>query len=266
MIRRCARSAGNDDASFLGTERGNPQGQQTAQSPGNQAPSGQPPIGQDPLAQMPPLNALAAAPAAPEERCGWREPSMRSMPPCMYRRPLPPLSSDPQGQPTQSAQGQPGQPQPGQPQNAAAQAMAQAQAAMNAAAQAAANSMRSARAETPAQMPSGIDPKSDQQAKSQNGALAQAPCKAYQSPAEARNLKAGEWGKLPKQVAEQLTQGQREAVAGEYRNQIETYYRVMRNGQKSREEVWLPSFRAPVFAGFCAAPRDKLGARCGSRR
>jgi hypothetical protein len=65
---------------------------------------------------------------------------------------------------------------------------------MNAAAQAAANSMRSARAETPAQMPSGIDPKSDQQAKSQNGALAQAPSKAYQSPAEARESKGRRLG------------------------------------------------------------------------
>jgi hypothetical protein len=139
-----------------------------------------------------------------------------------------------EGQPAQSAQGQPGQPQPGQPQNAAAQSMAQAQAAMAAAAQAAASSMKSARAETPSQMPSGIDPKSDQQAKSQNGALAQAPPKAYQTPAEAKNLKAGDWGKLPKQVAEQLTQAQREAVAAEYRNQIETYYRVIAERAKKQ--------------------------------
>jgi hypothetical protein len=176
---------------------------------------------------MPPLNALAAAPAAPEEQV-WMARTLDALDAALHAPATASTAqSDPQGQPAQAAQGQPGQPQPGQPQNAAAQAMAQAQTAMNAAAQAAANSMRSARAETPSQMPSGIDPKSDQQAKSQNGALAQAPSKAYQSPADAKNLKAGDWGKLPKQVAEQLTQGQREAVAGEYRNQIETYYRVI---------------------------------------
>ena len=43
----------------------------------------------------------------------------------------------------------------------------------------------------------------------------------------AKVAKTGEWGKLPKKVAEQLTQGQRESVAGEYQNQVETYYRVI---------------------------------------
>ena len=211
---------------------GSPQGQQTGQSPGSPSQSlpsqfAQPPAGQNPLAQMLPSNALAAASAAPEEQV-WMARTLDALDAALHAPATASTAqSDPQGQPAQSAQGQPGQPQPGQPQNAAAQAMAQAQAAMNAAAQAAANSMRSARAETPAQMPSGVDPKSDQQAKSQNGALAQAPGKAYRSPAEAKNLKAGDWGKLPKQVAEQLTQGQREAVASEYRNQIETYYRVI---------------------------------------
>ena len=42
------------------------------------------------------------------------------------------------------------------------------------------------------------------------------------------------WGKLPKKVAEQLSQGQREAVAGEYRNQVETYYRVIAERAKKQ--------------------------------
>ena len=54
---------------------------------------------------------------------------------------------------------------------------------------------------------------------------------AYSKLADAKN-KAGDWGKLPKQVAEQLNQGRQEAVAGEYRNQIETYYRVIAEKSK----------------------------------
>ena len=43
-----------------------------------------------------------------------------------------------------------------------------------------------------------------------------------------------DWGKLPKQMAEQLTQGQREGIAGEYRNQVETYYRAI--AEKSKKQ------------------------------
>ena len=133
-------------------------------------------------------------------------------------------------QPGQQGQPQPGQPgQPGQPaqaKDAAAQAMAQAQAAMAAAAQAAANAMKSARSETPSKQPSE-EGKSELADRSEGGTLAQGAGKPYQTPGEAKNGKAGDWGKLPKQVAEELTQGQREAVAGEYRSQIETYYRVI---------------------------------------
>lgn len=134
-------------------------------------------------------------------------------------------------QPAQDAQGkaqpgqQPGQQgKPGQPGDAAAKAMAQAQAAMAAAAQAAANAMKSARSETPSQQP-GQEGKSELVDRSEGGSVAQS--KPYQTPAEAKNGKAGDWGKLPKQMAQELTQGQREAVAAEYRNQIETYYRVI---------------------------------------
>ena len=129
------------------------------------------------------------------------------------------------GQPQPGKPGQPGQPgKPGQAQDAASQAMAQAQAAMAAAAQAAANAMKSARSETPSQQPSP-EGKSELLDRSEGGSVAQS--KPYQTPGEAKNGKPGDWGKLPKQVAEELTQGQREAVAGEYRSQIETYYRVI---------------------------------------
>ena len=134
-----------------------------------------------------------------------------------------------QGPPKPGQPGQPGKPgqqgKAGQAQDAASQAMAQAQAAMAAAAQSAANAMKSARSETPSQKP-GQETKSELLDRSEGGTIAQGG-KAYQTPGEAKNGKVGDWGKLPKQVAEELTQGQREAVAGEYRSQIETYYRVI---------------------------------------
>jgi hypothetical protein len=48
---------------------------------------------------------------------------------------------------------------------------------------------------------------------------------------EAKN-KPGDWGKLPRQMADQLTQGQQEGIAGEYRNQVETYYRAIAEKSK----------------------------------
>ena len=97
---------------------------------------------------------------------------------------------------------------------------------MAAAAQAAANAMKSARSEMAAQ-PSEVEAKSSLMDRSETGALAQGEGKAYQTPGEAKNLARGDWGRLPKKVAEELSQGQREAVSGEYRTQIETYYRVI---------------------------------------
>ena len=94
------------------------------------------------------------------------------------------------------------------------------------AAQAAANAMKTARSEAPSKQPSQ-EGKSELLDRSEGGTLAQGAGKSYQTPGEAKGSKIGEWGKLPKQVAEELTQGQREAVAGEYRSQIETYYRVI---------------------------------------
>ena len=129
------------------------------------------------------------------------------------------------GQPGQQP-GQPGQPgqQPGQP-GQPGDGKSASQSAMAAAAQAAANAMKSARSETPSQKP-GQETKSELLDRSEGGTIAQGG-KPYQTPGEAKNGKVGDWGKLPKQVAEELTQGQREAVAGEYRSQIETYYRVI---------------------------------------
>jgi hypothetical protein len=62
--------------------------------------------------------------------------------------------------------------------------------------------------------------------KSEMGALAQAG-EGYGAVPDAKALQTGEWGKLPKKLAEQLTKGQQEGVAPEYRAQVQTYYRVI---------------------------------------
>ncbi len=128
-------------------------------------------------------------------------------------------------QPGQQPDAQQGQ-QPGQGQSAQ-QAMTQAQNALAAAAQAAAAAMRAARAGSPADQPGNDVAQNEMEAVSKNGAKADAGKNPYGAMPDARTVKSGDWGKLPKKIAEQMTQGQREAVAGEYRNQVETYYRVI---------------------------------------
>ena len=48
-------------------------------------------------------------------------------------------------------------------------------------------------------------------------------------------MKRGEWGKLPKKLADQLTKGQQEAVAGDYRQAVETYYKVIAEKAKQQK-------------------------------
>jgi hypothetical protein len=47
-------------------------------------------------------------------------------------------------------------------------------------------------------------------------------------------LKPGDWGKLPPRLARDLMEAQRESVGGEYRNMIETYFRVI--AERAREK------------------------------
>jgi hypothetical protein len=70
-------------------------------------------------------------------------------------------------------------------------------------------------------------------AKSKGGVKADGTHGEYAALPDAKTVKSGEWGKLPKKLAEELTQGQRESVAGEYREQIETYYRVIAEKSKA---------------------------------
>ena len=112
--------------------------------------------------------------------------------------------------------------------------MSQAQSALAAAAQAAAAQARAERtAEAGAPGQPGEPQPGSLQAMSKGGVQAATGNGPRGTLAEAKN-KAGDWGKLPKQMAEQLTQGQREGMAGEYRNQVETYYRVI--AEKSKKQ------------------------------
>src|SRR4030095_49555 len=129
----------------------------------------------------------------------------------------------------QSAQGQASQ--SGQSKS---QSMSLAQQAMQQAAQAAQQAMAQSRSQEVSPTPGSMKAQGDQQAKSMVGAKAQGEDAAYGATPDAKGLKQGEWGKLPKQMAEQLSRGQNEAVAAEYRNQVETYYRVIAEKAKNK--------------------------------
>jgi hypothetical protein len=147
------------------------------------------------------------------------------------------LNGQPAGAQAQSGQPEQGQPgQPGQPNNGQPGQPSPAQAALAQAAQAAQAAMRQNRAE---QGQSGAAQGSlvatGQQEKSEGGATAQGGPLAYRLTAEANGLKRGEWGRLPKQLADQLTKGQQEAIAGDYRQAVETYYKVIAEKAKERK-------------------------------
>jgi hypothetical protein len=105
---------------------------------------------------------------------------------------------------------------------------------MQQAAQAAQQAMAQSRSQEVSPTPGQMKSQGDQQEKSMVGAKAQGDDSAYSATPDAKGLKQGEWGKLPKQMAEQLSRGQNEAVAAEYRNQVETYYRVIAERAKNK--------------------------------
>jgi hypothetical protein len=123
---------------------------------------------------------------------------------------------------------QPGQ--QGQPQDGAKSA---SQSAMAQAAQAAADSMRKSRAENSSPQPGSLLSGS-QSDKSLGGAKADGTAMNSKDLPNANGLKRGDWGKLPKKLAEQLTKGSQEAIPGEYRQAVETYYRVIAERTKKR--------------------------------
>lgn len=258
-----ASPQGQQPASTPGqaAQSGSPQGNQSPQtaaanspasSPQGSQPSGQPsPAAQQPNGAGQPAAAqqMAALPASPQEQV-WMARTLDALDAALN------ASAAAQQGAQQAGQQQAGQQQGGQSQQSpqasgntsqaqqtsAAQSangkpapqsnpMAQAQSAMTAAAQAAANAARQQRSEAGQPGQQGQAQPGGLQAVSKNGAQGGDAGGPRGSLAEAKN-KAGDWGKLPKQMAEQLTQGQREGIAGEYRNQVETYYRVIAEKSK----------------------------------
>ena len=230
---------------------------QSGQPSGQPSPAGQPNTPASPTAAPPnaagqpgPAEQMAALPASPQEQV-WMARTLDALDAALNAS-----AAAQQGAQSGQQQAQAGQQQAGQPQQSpqasgqtsqaqqtsAAQSasgkpapqsnpMSQAQSALAAAAQAAANAARQQRSEAGQPGQQGQPQPGGMQALSKNGAQAGDAGGPRGSLAEAKN-KAGDWGKLPKQMAEQLTQGQREGIAGEYRNQVETYYRVIAEKSK----------------------------------
>ena len=98
-------------------------------------------------------------------------------------------------------------------------------------AQAAMASMRQGRSPLPSPLPGAPTP-GDPMEKSEGGADFAAAAPSPDAPPELQAMKKGDWGRLPKKLAEQLSKGQAESIPGDYREAVETYYRVV--AEKSR--------------------------------
>ena len=85
--------------------------------------------------------------------------------------------------------------------------------------------MRQERNPKPSPM-NGMPPKTSQMAKSMGGAGGPSGGPSGKI-AELAALKKGDWAGLPPKMAEDLAKAQTEGIAPEYRQAIETYYRVL---------------------------------------
>jgi hypothetical protein len=212
-----------------------PAGQQAAAQPAGQPPAGQPagapPAGQAPAGDPAQAGQAAeAAPASPAEQAAMAR-ALDALDQQLNGQPAAPAQAGQPGQPP----GQPGQPgqEPGQPGNEAGQP-GPAQAALAQAAQAAAAAMRQSRAQQSMAQTPGSLVSQTQQEKSEAGAQVSGEGLAYKLDTTAQGLKRGDWGRLPKKLADQLTKGQQEAIAGDYRQAVETYYKVIAERAKKQ--------------------------------
>ena len=114
--------------------------------------------------------------------------------------------------------------------NLAAGAPAAAAQAMAAASQAQAAGMVAGRSMA---MVPGQEPSSSSPGKGGGAAFAAAAMSSHELPA-APEAPAKDWGRLPPKVAKDLMDAQREGVAGEYREQVDAYFRAI--GEKAREQ------------------------------
>ena len=130
-----------------------------------------------------------------------------------------------------SGKDQPAQPKPGEKPNSLA-ARAAAAAAMAEAAKAQQQAMAAARAD--GNVP-GEQPSSDKPGDGKSGAKIEGGEMVQGAVPELRRVRAGEWGKLPPKLAQGLTEGQREGMAGEYRAMVDTYFKVIAERAKDKK-------------------------------
>ena len=91
--------------------------------------------------------------------------------------------------------------------------------------------MRQGRSTKPSPMPGMLAPFMPME-KSEGGAKLLATAPSAGPVPEMAAMKKGDWGKLPKQLAAQLSKGQNDAIPSDYREAIETYYRVVAEKSK----------------------------------
>ena len=84
----------------------------------------------------------------------------------------------------------------------------------------------------PSPLPGLPGPPGPPMEKSLGCAALQAAPPSQGQPPELQALQKGDWGKLPKKLADQLTKGQSETIPAEYREAVATYYRVVAEKSK----------------------------------
>ncbi len=86
--------------------------------------------------------------------------------------------------------------------------------------------------QTPGQNPKG----EGMQLNSGNGAAIVAGQMQYQALEEIKRKSELDWGKLPSQMAKDLMEGSQENISGEYRQQVQTYFRAIAELARQKKE------------------------------
>ena len=202
---------------------------QAGQPQAGQPQAGQPQAGQPQAGQPQAGQPQAGQPASPAEQQAMAR-ALDALDQQLNAASQPQSQQSPEGgEPQQGQPGQPGQPSQGQPQQGAP---SPASSPLAQAAQAAQASMRQGRAQQGMSQTPGSLVSQNQSEKSEGGSMAGVA--DYKLTTTSQGLKKGDWGKLPKKLADQLTKGQQEAIAGDYRQAVETYYKVI--AEKAKEQ------------------------------
>ena len=89
----------------------------------------------------------------------------------------------------------------------------------------------------PGERSSGQQPKGEgMQLNSETGAAIVAGHMEYEALQELKRNADLDWGKLPAQMAKDLLEGSQEDISGEYRHQVETYFRAIAELARQKKE------------------------------